>query len=159
MLNEMPVKKIVRTKSAPRLISALGMVLIGVGLLVFGLRGVTQDKVYIRTPKMLIHAEVADDEAERVQGLSGRNSLNANSAMLIVFDEPGIHGIWMKDMRFAIDIVWLDNSKKVIAIQSNAKPDSYPKVFEPKVKSLFVIELGMGQASKLGIKVGQILSW
>lgn len=135
------------------------MVLLGVGLLVFGLRGVLEDKVYIRIPKMLIRAEVADEEAERILGLSGRKGLNAGRAMLFIFDKSDTHGIWMKDMKFAIDIVWLDSAKKVIAIESNVQPDSYPKVYESKTKSLFIIELAAGQASKLGIKVGQILSW
>lgn len=108
---------------------------------------------------MLIRAEVADEEAERILGLSGRKGLNAGRAMLFIFDKSDTHGIWMKDMKFAIDIVWLDSAKKVIAIESNVQPDSYPKVYESKTKSLFIIELAAGQASKLGIKVGQILSW
>lgn len=159
MLNETPNKKTVRTKSAPRLFLALGMVLVGVGLVIFGMRGVFEEKVYIRTPRMLVRAEVADEEAERVLGLSGRSGLNAGRAMLFIFDKSDTHGIWMKDMKFAIDIVWLDSAKKVIAIESNVQPDSYPKVYESKNKSLYIIELAAGQASKLGIKLGQVLSW
>ncbi|MEK7472271.1 MAG: hypothetical protein AAB624_03435 [Patescibacteria group bacterium] len=49
-------RKTVTTKSAPRLALAFGMVLIGLGLIGFGLRGVLEDRVYIRTPKMLIKA-------------------------------------------------------------------------------------------------------
>lgn len=147
------------TKSVPRATLALSMVLVGLGLVVFGLRGVLEDKVYIRTPGMLIKAEVADDEAERTSGLSGRDGLNANRAMLFIFEEPGIHSIWMKDMKFPIDIVWLDSEKKVIAIERNVAPDTYPKVFGSKDKSLFVIELAEGQASKLGVRISQKLSW
>lgn len=159
MLNETQSKKIVRTKSAPRLFLAFGMVLVGVGLLVFGLRGVLEEKVYIRTPKMLVRAEVADEESERIIGLSGRNGLSAGRAILFIFDKSDTHGIWMKGMKFPIDIVWLDSNKKVIEIKFNVQPSSYPKVFGSKDKSLFVIELSGGQALKLGIKVGQILSW
>lgn len=159
MVTELAEQEVEKTKSALRLGLAIGMVLVGLGLVVFGLRGVLQDKVYIRTPKALIRAEVADDEAERVLGLSGRDGLADNRAMLFVFDEPDIHGIWMKDMKFAIDIVWLDSNKKVISIEPNVTPDTYPKVFEPKSNSLYIIELAKNQASKLGIKVGQILSW
>lgn len=159
MSKEMPAKKIVRTKSAPKLVLALGMVLVGAGLIVFGLRGVLEDKVYIKAPKMLIQAEVADDEAERTLGLSGRSSLSAGRAILFVFDKPGIHGIWMKDMKFAVDIVWLDSNKKVVAVEPRALPESYPKIFSPDEESLFVIELAQGRASELGIKVDEILSW
>lgn len=155
----MPAKKTVRTKSAPKLVLAVGMVLVGLGLVVFGLRGVLEDRVYIRTPKMLIRAEVADTEAERTTGLSGRDGLSANRAMLFVFDKPDIHGIWMEGMKFAIDIVWLDHDKRVVTVQANVKPSSYPKVFEPKSESLYVIELAAGRAAELNIIVGQILSW
>lgn len=159
MSKEMPAKKIARTKSAPRLVVAFGMVLVGIGLIVFGARGVLLDKVYIRTPKMLIRAEVADDETERVEGLSGRSGLDANKAMLFVFEKPGIQGIWMKDMKFAVDIVWLDGNKKVIKIEENVKPSSYPEIYGPPVKSLYVIEFASGQTSVLGVKINQTLSW
>lgn len=159
MSKEMPVKKIVRTKSALKLALAVGMVLVGLGLVIFGLRGVLHNKVYIKTPKALIRAEVADDETERVLGLSGRDGLAENKAMLFVFEEPETHGIWMKDMKFAIDIVWLNKDKKVITISSNVKPDSYPKRYFPDSDSKYVIELAAGQASKLGIKTHQTLSW
>lgn len=159
MSNTMPVKKIVKTKSAPRLYLALGTVLVGLGLVVFGLRGVLEEKVYIRTPKMLIRAEVADDEDERFLGLSGRDSLAVDRGMLFIFEKPDVNGIWMRDMRFAIDAVWLDSGKKVIAVERNVSPESYPKVFGPSGDSLYVIELEEGRASELDIKLGETLSW
>ena len=159
MLKETPAKKIVRTKSAPRLLLALGMVLVGVGLMVFGLRGVLEDRVYIRTPKMLIKAEIADDEEERVKGLSGRDSLDVDEGMLFIFDTPDEHGIWMRDMKFPIDVVFLDSNKKVIMIEEEVNPDNFPQIYAPEKPTKYIIELHSGTAINLGIKVGQILSW
>ncbi len=159
MSKEMLNKKIVRTRSAPRLVLAVGMVLVGVGLVAFGLGGVLEKKVYIRTPKMLIRAEVSDDQTERTLGLSGRDNLSGGRAMLFVFDEPGTHGIWMKGMKFPIDIVWLDKNKRVVTIVPNVQAASYPKVFEPSEPSLYVIEFASGRSSELGIKTNQILHW
>ncbi|MEK7472289.1 MAG: DUF192 domain-containing protein [Patescibacteria group bacterium] len=152
-------RKTVTSKSAPRLVLAFVMVLAGLGLVVFGLRGVLEEEVFVRTPNMLIRAKVADDEAERTLGLSGRDGLDGNRAMLFIFDKPDIHSIWMKDMKFAIDIVWLDEDKKVVSIDAGVKPDTYPKKFKPDTPSKYVVEFAEGRASELGIKVDQILSW
>lgn len=159
MLNETPNKKIEKIKSAPKLVVAIGMVVVGVGLIAFGVRGVISPKVYIRTPKILLNAEVADDQNERTLGLSGRNGLSANQVMLFVFDKPDTYGMWMKDMKFAIDIVWLDSNKKVVEIEANVNPDSYPRVYKPASNSQFIIELAEGRAKELGIENGQTLSW
>lgn len=159
MLNETPSKKIEKTKSAPKLVIAVAMVLLGVALIVFGARGVTDGKVYIRTPRALIKAEVVDTEVLRKRGISGKEGLSTNQAMLLVFDKPDKHGIWMKNMKFSIDIVWLDISKKVVSISEEVSPDSYPLVYKPSEPSKYVIELGAGGVQKFGIKVGQKLSW
>lgn len=159
MLNEMPVKETAKTKSAPRLILAFGMVLIGLGLIAFGVRGISEKKVYIKTPKMLIKAEVLDSSDERIIGLSGRDSLGVNQAALFVFSSPDNYGIWMKDMKFPIDIVWLNSNRKIVTIRKNVQPSTYPMVFYPDETSQFIIELAANRASSLGIKVGQTLSW
>lgn len=159
MLNAMPVKETAKIKSALKVILAFSMLLIGVGLISFRARGIIEDKVYIKTSNMLIKAEVLDSKSEWMLGLSGRNNFDANKAVLFVFDSPDTHGIWMKDMKFGIDIVWLNSDKKVITIRPNVQPGSYPEVFKPTSNSKYVIELSEGQAEKLGIKVGQTLSW
>src|ERR1043166_4776967 len=51
--------------------------------------------------------EVASTETQREQGLSGRSALPSGRGMLFVFDADAEWGFWMKDMSFAIDMVWL----------------------------------------------------
>lgn len=89
---------------------------------------------------------VMDTPELRVQGLSGRESLSQYDAMLFVFPEPDQYGFWMKDMRFAIDIVWIDESMRVIDITKNLTPDTYPQTFKPKFPSMYMLELPAGQA-------------
>ena len=74
--------------------------------------------------------------------------------MLFKYDEPGIYGIWMKDMKFAIDVIWLDGGYRVIKIAENVRPDSFPKVFEPNQPALYVLEVNAGFAARNGIKAG-----
>jgi uncharacterized membrane protein (UPF0127 family) len=79
--------------------------------------------------------------------------------MIFVFDQADIYAFWMKDMKFPLDIVWLNENREVINIKENALPESYPESFVPPQKSLYVIELNAGLVTKYGIKVGNILDF
>ena len=98
--------------------------------------------------------EVADTDAERLKGLSGRDSLGAKSGLLFVFDTEGYYGIWMKDMKFPIDIAWLDKNKRIVTIDSNVSPDTYPQVFNPDSQSLYVLETNAGFFDSHNVKIG-----
>lgn len=98
-------------------------------------------------------AEIVGTDAARQQGLSGRSSLPGNHVMLFVFDDDARRCFWMKDMKFAIDIVWLDASKKVVAIEHAVQPDSYPAQFCHD-NARYVAEFAAGTAQKHGITLG-----
>ncbi|MEK6847268.1 MAG: DUF192 domain-containing protein, partial [Nanoarchaeota archaeon] len=86
-----------------------------------------------------ITIEIADSPEERAKSLSGRESLNENAGLLFVHNQPGIYGIWMKDMKFPIDVIWLDENYRVVDIAYYVRPDSFPKVFEPKVPAKYIL--------------------
>ncbi|MBX4210479.1 DUF192 domain-containing protein [Candidatus Parcubacteria bacterium] len=102
-------------------------------------------------------AEIVDTEAKREQGLSGRASLANDRAMLFVFPVAGNYGIWMKDMQFAIDIVWINDQMKISDIENSVKPDTYPEIFYPSENSRYVVELSAGSVEKNKIKIGDTL--
>lgn len=99
-------------------------------------------------------ALVSDTEALREQGLSGRDGLGEGQAMLFIFDKSDLLGFWMKDMRFSIDIMWLDADYRVVSFEKSATPESYPKIFFPSAPAKYVIELPAGTLSALGTKPG-----
>lgn len=99
-------------------------------------------------------ARVVDDDEERARGLSGLEFLPDDDVMLFIFDSPGRHGIWMKEMRFSIDIIWLDEDFIVVSLEENVSPDSFPMVFYPSSDSLYVVELNSGVTEELGVKKG-----
>ena len=101
-----------------------------------------------------VAVEVADTESSRERGLSGRASLPQGQGMLFVFDTDGERGIWMKYMRFPIDIVWADASGTVVTIVGDVAPGTYPKVFYPSVPARYVVELPAGFAAAHGIAEG-----
>src|SRR4051812_8934615 len=53
-------------------------------------------------------ARVARTNSEREKGLSGTHDLRSNQAMLFVYDTDDEWSIWMKEMNYPIDIIWLD---------------------------------------------------
>ena len=101
--------------------------------------------------------EIADNADEHKKGLSGRTQLPAGQGMLFVFQASGDHGIWMKDMRFAIDIIWLDANQQIVGLKANARPESYPETFYSEDASLYVIEVNVGEIAETGLKIGDQL--
>lgn len=97
---------------------------------------------------------LADTPALRQKGLSGRQGLSENEAMLFVFDTDDFHAFWMKDMNFPIDIIWIDSDNRVVDFVERVSPDSYPQSFKPKSRARKVIEVQAGRVHNLGVKVG-----
>lgn len=92
-------------------------------------------------------AEVVNTEGSRELGLSGRTSLAPNTAMLFVFDSSDKWGIWMKDMRFNLDIVWLSEQGVVVGLEQDVSPNTYPEAFYPNMPARYVLELPAGFAA------------
>lgn len=102
----------------------------------------------------IIPVTAASTEAEQRQGLSGRTILAAEEGMLFVFARPDVYGFWMKDMNFPLDIIWINENSEVIYIARDLKPDSFPNIFKPKEKALYVLEVNSGFAANHAIQVG-----
>jgi len=109
--------------------------------------------------QVLMRASVADTDEERQRGLSLTPSLPIGIVKLFVFDEPVVAPFWMKDMKYSIDIVWLDADKKIIYVASNVAPETYPTTFGPTELSLYVIETPAGLAAREGMNVGESFTW
>jgi len=102
-----------------------------------------------------VTAELAITDEEREQGLMFREKLNADQGMLFIFEEEGIHSFWMKNMRFPIDILWLDIQKKIIHLEPNVPPcssDPCPS-YAPGASAMYVLELQSGCAEKQGLRL------
>jgi uncharacterized membrane protein (UPF0127 family) len=78
----------------------------------------------IGTPGCVIDGEVADTPAARSAGLANPDALNRIDGLLLKWDAPGRHPIWMAEMRFPLDLEWIDSIGRVIAVLSNVPPMS-----------------------------------
>ena len=110
-----------------------------------------------------IVAEVADTEASRELGLSGRQRLDGGKGMLFVFEQRGNWGIWMKDMQFPIDILFISETGEagvgsVVSIEKEVSPDTYrevpPRIFYPPLAVRYILELPAGYAEAHGLATG-----
>ena len=101
-----------------------------------------------------VNVEISDIDCKRIAGLSGRKELKQDMGMLFIFDDEASHGIWMKDMNFPIDIVWLNSDEEIVAIKKNISPDTYPAVFGSDVSSRYVLEFPSGFADENNLQIG-----
>lgn len=124
------------------------LILLLSSLLLIGLVG---KKPFITINGVRVAVEVMDTNEKRQQGLSGREQLGESKGMLFVFDQPGIYPFWMKDMKFPLDFVWINEGRvvdireKVEITEMNIKPG------QPANK---VLEVNSGWVEKHQIKVG-----
>lgn len=153
---------IARIESAPRL-KNLRLVLAVVIVLSAVLAALALDQpscgTYRNDKTITIHstkidAEVVQTDAARAKGLSGRQCIEPNRGMLFVFGKPGQYPFWMKDMKFPIDILWLDENQKAVHIEQNLAPSTYPTTYTSAEPALFVLELQAGRAKELNITRG-----
>lgn len=96
--------------------------------------------------------EVVTDENSQQKGLSGRAGLARGTGMLFAYENEGQRCIWMKDMHFSIDILWINASKRLTRVESNIRPESYPEQYCARAKN--VLELKAGEAIKNDLKIG-----
>ena len=118
----------------------------------YWLLGVSQQTVSFGETK--VQVDIADDGQERLLGLGDYDGLNANQGLLFVFEQPDKHGIWMKDVEFPIDVVWLDESRNIIHIVKEMQPSSYPEVSKPDQNAKYVIELPAGFVENNNVNEG-----
>lgn len=141
------------------LIVAAFLVLLSLGLLASSARDIPSsqglEKSSLRIGTLSIPVEIARTDAERARGLSGRMVLPENEGMLFVFERAGMYQFWMPEMRFPIDILWIENGK-VVGITPNISNEFDPKnpmIYSPPSPVRSVLEVNAGFAEKHGIRL------
>lgn len=104
--------------------------------------------------RVTLTVELARTLDEQVRGLSGRPGLKSGHGMLFVYDRPQPVSIWMKDMRFPLDILWI-RTGRIVAIKKQAQP--LASVGPERVYTAtadLVLEVPAGFADRQKIRVG-----
>ena len=93
--------------------------------------------------KSAYQIELAVSPAQRRQGLMYRQQLDSRQGMLLVYEHAGDHRIWMKNMRIALRVFWIDGDFTVISVQRLLPCSNSPcPVFSAPRPARFVLELG-----------------
>lgn len=120
------------------------------------------ETISLKINNALLNVEVADTQAKRNKGFSGRSSLASDSGMLFVFDKYQIYQFWMKKMLIPIDIIWLKDSE-VVDVNENLQPplpdafDNALQIYKPKQSINMVLEVVAGFVKKHNIKIGDTI--
>jgi uncharacterized membrane protein (UPF0127 family) len=101
-----------------------------------------------------VEASVADTLAERIQGLSNTPFLPTGVVKLFVFGTGGAHSIWMKDMNYPLDILWLDKDGLVVHIEEEVAPETFPESFASPEPAWYVVEANAGFVAEHNISLG-----
>jgi len=137
-----------------------GLVLILIAIVISFMVNNFQQTNEVRLGAGVFNVRIASTDEARKQGLSGVEKLDANGGLLMVFDTDGYQGIWMKDMKIPLDIIWLNSEKKVVYIVTDASPDlGTSKIFTPKDLSRYVLEVPAGTVKSAGIKIGSVATF
>lgn len=110
--------------------------------------------IFLKINDFNLEIEIAETFSEKAQGLSGRERILDNQGMLFVFKTPGRYPFWMKGMKFPIDIIWLDKDLKIVEINKEVQPESFPELLRPSTPVQYVLEVKNGWVDEHNIKQG-----
>lgn len=115
----------------------------------------------VRFPKgRIILAEIADTPEHWARGYMFRREVGKDEGMVFLFPEPGFHPFWMKNTLVPLDIIWMDDSRTIVHIESGTPPckaDPCPSYGPLRLVSS-VLEVRAGTTAAEGLKVGDRLS-
>ncbi len=130
-----------------------------------GNKTVSWDEFHSRTVTLpdnkKIVAEVMTTQQEMARGMMFRDTLAENRGMLFIHAEPGRYGYWMYQVRIPLDIIWMDENRRIVEIAPNVPgcegPPEKCRSYGGVVRSMYVLELAGGVAAKHALKVGDTL--
>ena len=99
---------------------------------------------------------------DQARGLMFRDELADDAGMLFIFMEMAERSFWMFRTRIPLDIIWLDNQRRIVEISANTPPcESEERSGCPShggaVPSQYVLEIAAGQAAAHGLRIGDRL--
>ena len=115
---------------------------------------------FLKNGKVLkkIDVEIAENDAERQKGLMFRSYMPDSVGMLFVFERPEPQGFWMRNTQISLDIIYVNEEKRIVSIQKNAVPYSEQNL--PSFgNAQYVVEVNGGYCDKNGIKAGDLVSF
>jgi len=76
----------------------------------------------VKIDGVVLEVQIADTDPRRARGLMFQEQLPLDEGMLLVFDDANKRSIWMLNMQFPLDVIWIDDNSKVVFIEKNVPP-------------------------------------
>jgi uncharacterized protein len=114
-------------------------------------------KGYAIVDNYKILADIALTDKQVQDGLAIKNSMTENEGMLFFLGEPRKAPFWMKNMKFPIDIIWLNENFTIVHIEQELQPCEsviYCKLYTPNSEALYVLETIAGFTKKHNLQIG-----
>ena len=128
-------------------------------LLITGYETTTVEAIDGETGETLttVDVRIADSTLKRYVGLSATADLATDEGMLFVHDDPGEYGYVMRDMAFAIDIIFIGADGEVTRIYE-AEPESRP-LTTYEGAGQYVLEVPIGWSETHEVEPGDQISF
>ena len=97
---------------------------------------------------------------ERQRGLSGTKTLAMRYGMLFYNPARSVHGLWMKDMSLALDALWVNDRGRIVHIEENITPETYPRTFNnpAETPAVYFVELNAGDVARYNLRIGDTVT-
>lgn len=105
-----------------------------------------------------IDIELADDNAQRAQGLMYRKSMEENQGMLFVMERNEQQSFWMKNTYIPLDIIYIGADSTIVDIYKNAKPLTTTSMPSSGLAK-YVVEVKGGWTTKNGVAKGDKITF
>lgn len=112
-------------------------------------------RIQLSIDKQTLRVEMVHTLEARMQGLMFRKKLAPNDGMLFVFDEPGYHGMWMKNTFIPLSVAFIDEKGRILNI-ADMEPHSETN-HQAAGPALFALEMNKGWFKQHGIGPGTIV--
>lgn len=104
---------------------------------------------------------IARSQKEKETGLSETKLLSEDQGMIFIFDKSDYYSFWMKNMKFPIDIIYINNDAIVTIIKNaqTVKPQDNPTVYSSTQPADKVLEIQAGLSEKYKFKEGDSVKY
>lgn len=101
-----------------------------------------------------IVVEIPETTEEQSVGLMNRDPISYDQGMLFIFSEPSVQSMWMKNVNFPLDIIFIDTRQLILNIEENTEPRT-SKLYESNGLCKYVVEVLGGFCEKFKVEKGQ----
>ena len=108
--------------------------------------------------QVTLDIEIADTDFDIQTGLMYRDSMKDKQGMLFVFDDVTPRSFYMKNTKFPLDLIFIDDDKKIVSFQKNAQPFDETGL-SSQVPVKYVLEINAGLSDSIGLQVGDSIAF